>query len=168
MTEHRNRLPREVTGSPLKIFKTLLYTFLRHLQEGRCFSRGLDLMISRGPFQPPYDEPKRWTSWGLLSHELLNSTKNRKYFDSKQAHFQVGTALQEVGLGNQGSPATQAVCWAAAPADYEHLLLFSAHKGTRNRRKNSLQLTPANSYNSGGKHDDNIWSIWNSSFSSES
>ena len=53
VTKHWNRLPREVVGPPsLKVFETNLDAFLCDLPLGTCFSRGLDLMISRGLFQP--------------------------------------------------------------------------------------------------------------------
>jgi len=53
--EHWNRLLREVAGAPsLEIFKTHLDSFPCNLLQGTCFSRGLDWMISRGPFLPLY------------------------------------------------------------------------------------------------------------------
>ena len=53
MTEHWNRLPREVVESPsMEIFKIQMDTFLRILLEGTCFSRGLNQMTSRDSFQP--------------------------------------------------------------------------------------------------------------------
>ena len=53
MTEHWNRLHREVVESPsLEIFKTCLDAYLCDLVWGSCFGRGLDSMISGGPFQP--------------------------------------------------------------------------------------------------------------------
>jgi len=49
--KHWHRLPREVEGSPsMEIFKT--NPFLCILLSGTCFSRGLDLVIPRGAFQP--------------------------------------------------------------------------------------------------------------------
>ena len=49
VTEHWNRLPREVVETPpLEIFKTYLDAFLCDLLYRTCFSR-LDLMISRSP-----------------------------------------------------------------------------------------------------------------------
>jgi len=52
--EYWNRLPRMVVESPsMEIFKTFLDTFLSVLLEGRnLHCRGMDLMISQGPFQP--------------------------------------------------------------------------------------------------------------------
>ena len=51
--EHWNRLSREVVHSAsLEIFKTHLDAYLCSLLQGACFGRGLDSMISRGPFQP--------------------------------------------------------------------------------------------------------------------
>ena len=35
-----------------EMFKTFLRAFLCNLLQGTCFSRELDLMISRGPFKP--------------------------------------------------------------------------------------------------------------------
>ena len=53
VTEHWNRLPREVVESPsMEIFKIQMDTFLRILLEGTCFSRGLNQMTSRDSFQP--------------------------------------------------------------------------------------------------------------------
>ena len=49
---HRNRLPREVVESPLVMLKTHLDPFLCDLLQRACFSSGLDLMISSGPFKP--------------------------------------------------------------------------------------------------------------------
>jgi len=51
--EHWNRLLREVVASPpLEILKTCLDAYLCSLLQGACFAEGLDLRISRGPFQP--------------------------------------------------------------------------------------------------------------------
>ena len=53
VTEHWNRLPREVVKSPSKAtFKTHLAAFLWDILQGTCFNRVLDLMISWGSFQP--------------------------------------------------------------------------------------------------------------------
>ena len=53
VTEHWNRLPREVVKSPsLEIFRTCLGTFLCDLLQQTCFSRGLDCRTSRGPSNP--------------------------------------------------------------------------------------------------------------------
>jgi len=53
VTEHWNRLPREVLESPsLETFKTRLDSFLCNLVQRTCFSRGLGLVICRDPFQP--------------------------------------------------------------------------------------------------------------------
>ena len=63
MTEHWNRLPREAVESPsMEILKTHLGAYLCNLLQQTCFSRGLDLMISRGPFQPLQfcDSMKTW------------------------------------------------------------------------------------------------------------
>jgi len=52
ITEHWNRLSREVVESPsIEIFGTCLDAFLCNLSWGTYFSRGLDEMISRDPFQ---------------------------------------------------------------------------------------------------------------------
>ena len=51
VTEHWNRLPREVVNSPLKIFKTSLDTYLYSLLYRASFAGRLN-SISRGPFQP--------------------------------------------------------------------------------------------------------------------
>ena len=54
VTEHWNRLPREVVESPsMEIFKIQMDTFLRILLEGTCFSRGLNKMISRDSLKHP-------------------------------------------------------------------------------------------------------------------
>ena len=56
-------LPRETVESPsLEIFKIHLDAYLCNLLQQTCFSRGLDLMISRGPFQPLQfcDSMKTW------------------------------------------------------------------------------------------------------------
>ena len=48
-----NRLPREVVECPsMEILKTQLNTFLCNLCGVPTLARGLDLMISCGPFQP--------------------------------------------------------------------------------------------------------------------
>lgn len=53
VTEHWNRLRREVVESPTPgIFKTRLATYLCDRLYGTCFSRELDSVIFRGPFQP--------------------------------------------------------------------------------------------------------------------
>ena len=50
--EHRNRLLRLFVESlSLEISKICLVAFLCDLLWGTCCSRGLDSMISRGPFQ---------------------------------------------------------------------------------------------------------------------
>ena len=50
--DHLNRVPREAVESPfLEIIQTCLDDFLCYLLQGTFFSRELDLMISRGPFQ---------------------------------------------------------------------------------------------------------------------
>ena len=44
VTEHWNRLPRQVVGSPsLEIFKTHLDAYLCDLVQGTCFGRGVGL-----------------------------------------------------------------------------------------------------------------------------
>ena len=54
VTDYWNRLPRGVVESPsMEILKTHMKSFLCNLLQGTCFSRGLDWMILRGPFQPP-------------------------------------------------------------------------------------------------------------------
>lgn len=66
VAEPWHRLPREAVESPsLKIFKTILDAFLRNLLKGSSFSRRLDWMISRGPFQPLcfQDSVEKWETW---------------------------------------------------------------------------------------------------------
>lgn len=47
-----NRLPREVMETPSpEIFNTFLDTYQYNSLQGPCFSRGLNLIISRDPFQ---------------------------------------------------------------------------------------------------------------------
>ena len=53
VTEHWNRLPRETVESPsLETLKTHFDIFVFKLLQGKYFNRkGLDPVISRGPFQ---------------------------------------------------------------------------------------------------------------------
>ena len=54
VTEHWNRLPREVMESPsLEIFKTHLATYLCDLLQGTCFSRGVGLRDLQRSFSTP-------------------------------------------------------------------------------------------------------------------
>ena len=53
VTQHWNRLPREVVDSPSQeIFKIHLDAYLCSLVEGACFAGRLDSVISRSSFQP--------------------------------------------------------------------------------------------------------------------
>lgn len=53
VTQHWQRLPKEVmeSSSP-EILKTCMDAYMCDLLQGNYFSRELDSMISRGPFQP--------------------------------------------------------------------------------------------------------------------
>ena len=52
VTEPWNRLPREAVGSPsLEMFRVTWMRLSAACSRRTCFSRGLDWMVSRGPFQ---------------------------------------------------------------------------------------------------------------------